>query len=70
MRAGGPLDGVVSITALPESGGRCTVTATWVDETLGRRSEQLEAASFTVARRIAKAAASQLSLGRAPHLAR
>jgi len=70
MRAGGPLDGLVSITVLPDGGGRCTVTATWVDETLGRRSERLDAASLAVARRIAKAAASQLSLGRAPQLAR
>ena len=68
IRAGGPLDGVVTITAI-DGVGRCLVEATW---TLNGEaySESLEAATYDMARPIAQAAANQFAIGKRPKLAR
>ena len=70
IRAGGPLDGVVTITALAgRREGRSVVEASWTHD--GQRySESLEAATFAIARAIAQAAANQFAVGKPPHLAR
>ena len=69
IRAGGPLDGVVTIAAIAESGGRCRVEASWRQN--GEAcSESLEAATYDMARAIAQAAANQFAVGKRPKLAR
>jgi len=37
IRAGGPLDGVVTITAIPEGNGRSLVEASWTQD--GQRAQ-------------------------------
>ena len=70
IRAGGPLDGVVTITAIGgRRGGRSVVEASWMQDGQ-RRLESLEAATYAMARAIAQAAANQFALGKPPHLAR
>lgn len=69
IRAGGPLDGVVTITAISGAGGRSRVVASWTQD--GEvRSQWLDAASYRIARAIANAAANQFALGNRPTLAR
>ena len=69
IRAGGPFDGVVTIAAIAESGGRCRVEASWRQN--GEAcSESLEAATYDMARAIAQAAANQFAVGKRPKLAR
>ena len=70
IRAGGPLDGVVTITAIGgRRGGRSVVEASWTHDGQ-QHSESLEAATYAMARAIAQAAANQFALGKPPHLAR
>jgi hypothetical protein len=70
IRAGGPLDGIVTITATAgRRGGRSVVEASWTQDGQ-RHSESLEAATYAMARAIAQAAANQFALGKTPHLAR
>ena len=69
IRAGGPLDGVVTVTAVPDSGGRCLVEASWTQDDVAF-SQQLEAATHAMARAIAQAAANQFAVGNRPNLAR
>ena len=69
IRAGGPLDGRVTITTLAGSGGRCSVEASWTEDGEAR-SESLEAANYSVARPIAQAAANQFAVGNRPRLTR
>jgi metal-dependent amidase/aminoacylase/carboxypeptidase family protein len=69
IRAGGPLDGVVTITAIAGGNGRNLVRAAWTQDGQAR-SESLEAATSDMARAIANAAANQFAVGRRPHLAR
>jgi hypothetical protein len=69
IRAGGPLDGVVTITAIAGSHGRSLVEASWTQD--GEPfSESLEAATHDMAQAIANAAANQLAVGKPPRLAR
>lgn len=69
IRAGGPLDGVVTITAITGGKGRSLVRAAWTQD--GQtRSESLVAATSDMARAIANAAANQFAVGKRPHLAR
>lgn len=69
IRAGGPLDGVVTITALGGAGGRSRVAASWTQD--GEpRSQWLDAASYRIARAIAHATANQFAVGNRPTLAR
>ena len=69
IRAGGPLDGVVTITAIAGGNGRSVVEASWTQD--GEAcSESLEAATYDIARAIANAAANQFAAGKRPNLAR
>jgi hypothetical protein len=69
IRAGGPLDGVVTITAIAGGKGRSLVRAAWTQD--GQPcAESLEAATYAMARAIANAAANQFAVGRRPRLAR
>ena len=69
IRAGGPFDAVVTMTAVEERHGHTRVAASWTED--GQSwSESLEAASYRIGRAIANAAANQLSLGNQPHLVR
>ena len=69
IRAGGPLDGVVTITAIVGGNGRSVVEAAWTQD--GEAcSESLEAATYDIARAIANAAANQFAVGKRPNLAR
>jgi hypothetical protein len=69
IRAGGPLDGVVTITEVAAGNGRSVVEASWTQD--GEAcSESLEAATYYIARAIANAAANQFAVGRRPNLAR
>ena len=69
IRAGGPLNGVVTITAITGSGGRCLVEASWTQDD-GAFSQQLEAATHAMARALAQAAANQFAVGNRPKLER
>jgi hypothetical protein len=69
IRAGGPLDGVVTITAIAGANGRSVVEAAWTQDGEAY-SESLEAATYDIARAIANAAANQFAVGRRPNLAR
>ena len=69
IRAGGPLDGVVTITALGPAGGRSRVAASWMQD--GEpRSQWLDVASYRIARAIANATANQFAVGNRPTLTR
>ena len=69
IRTGGPLDATVTITAIADGHGRNRVAASWRQD--GQTiTQQLEAATYRIARAIAHAAARQLSIGNDPHLAR
>jgi hypothetical protein len=69
IRAGGPLDGVVTITAIARGNGRSVVAASWTQD--GEAcSESLEAPTYRMARAIANAAANQFAAGKRPNLAR
>jgi hypothetical protein len=70
IRAGGPLDGVVTITAVPGGKGRNLVRASWRAQDGQACAESLEAATYAMARAIANAAANQFAVGKRPHLAR
>ena len=69
IRAGGPLNGVVTITAVAGGHGRNRVAASWIEDG-APRSQALEAATYRIARAIAHAAANQFALGNRPTLAR
>jgi len=69
IRAGGPLDGVVTITAITGGNGRSVVEASWTQD--GEAcTESLEAATYDIARAIANAAANQFAVGKRPNLMR
>src|ERR1700736_5992893 len=69
IRAGGPFDAVVTITAVTTGRGRNRVEASWEQD--GQQcSQSLEAASYSIARAIAHAAARQFALGNQPTLTR
>jgi len=52
IRAGGPLDGVVTITAIPEGHGRSLVVASWT-QGRHRQSESVEVETYEHARELA-----------------
>jgi hypothetical protein len=67
IRAGGPFEGMVTITAI--DGGGSLVEASWTQD--GELcSESLTAATPDMARAIAQAAANQFAVGKRPKLAR
>ena len=70
MKTGGPLDGLVTISALDRDGSAgYRVAASWIDDR-GRRSESLDTSTYAVARALARAAANQLAISRPPRLSR
>ena len=69
IRAGGPLEGVVTITAIGQSRGRSRVDASW-REGAHVCSQSLESSSYRIARVIAHAAARRFALGEPPLLSR
>ena len=69
IRAGGPLEGVVTITAIPAGHGRTRVEAFWT-ENGHARSDSVEAEFYEDAREIAHTAADELAAGIAPDFTR
>lgn len=71
IRAGGPLDGVVTLTAVPEGHGRTVVEAAWTDGRGTSRSTcSVEVESYEAAQALAREAADALAHGRKPDLER
>ena len=69
IRAGGPLDGVVTITAIADGHGRALVEALWAQD--GQpSSDSVEVETHDAAREIAHTIASQLAAGTPPDLTR
>lgn len=69
IRAGGPLEGVVTLTAVDGGHGRTLVEARWA-EGGHARSDSVEVESYDAARTVAHEVAGELAAGRAPDLAR
>jgi hypothetical protein len=69
IRAGGPFDGVVTITAIAQGHGRTLVAATWTQDGHAH-SDSVETETYADARIVAREAADDLAAGRAPSLAR
>ena len=65
LRAGGPFDGAITITAIADGHGRTLVEAKWVQDGHAY-SDSVEANTYEDARLIARAAADDLAAGRAP----
>ena len=69
LRAGGPLDGVITITAIADGHGRTLVEPAWMQDGYAH-SDSVEAETYEDARVIAREAADDLAAGRAPDFAR
>jgi hypothetical protein len=69
IRAGGPLDGVVTITAVAGGHGRTLVAATWTQGGHAH-ADSVETETYDDARIIAREATDDLAAGRAPSLGR
>jgi hypothetical protein len=69
IRAGGPLDGVVTITAIADGHGRTLVEASWAQDAR-RSSDSVEVETYDAAREIAHTIANQLAAGTPPDLTR
>jgi len=69
IRAGGPLEGIVTLTAIPEGHGRTLVEAFWTEDGHAH-SDSLEVQSYEDARIIAREVADELAAGRVPDLTR
>ena len=67
IRAGGPLDGVVTITAISKGHGHTLVEAQWTEHGT-THSESVEVDAYEQARTVAHAAAAELAVGNAPSL--
>ena len=68
IRAGGPLEGVVTITQIPEGHGRTRVIASWIR--YGQTHwHWIEVESFEHARLLARQLANELAAGREPQTA-
>jgi hypothetical protein len=65
LRAGGPFDGVITISAIADGHGRALVEATSV-QAGDAHSDSVEAETYEDARVIAREAANDLAAGRAP----
>jgi hypothetical protein len=69
IRAGGPLDGVVTITAIADGHRRTLVAASWTQD--GHAcSDSVEIETYEDARIIAREAADALAAGRPPSFER
>jgi len=69
IRAGGPLEGVVTLTAIDGGHGRTLVEAFWT-EGGHARSDSVEVDSYDTARTVAHEVVDELAAGRAPDLTR
>jgi hypothetical protein len=67
IRAGGPLDGVVTLTAIAEGHGRTLVEAHWTQDGT-THSDSVKVDSHKHARTIARNAAAVFAVGNAPDL--
>ena len=69
IRAGGPLEGVVTISAIADGHGRTLVEASWAQD--GQpSSDSVEVETYDAARAIAHTIANQLAAGTPPDLSR
>ncbi len=69
IRAGGPLDGLVTLNAISEGHGRTLVVASWFED--GRdRQDSVEVETFEHARALAHSIADRLAAGIPPDLLR
>ena len=68
IRPGGPLEGIVTLTAIAEGHGRTLVEALWTEGGISH-SASVDA-SYEDARALAHEAADALAAGRAPDLGR
>jgi hypothetical protein len=69
IRAGGPLDGVVTITAIADGQGRTLVEASWAQD--GQAcSDSVELETYDAAQEIAHTIANQFAAGTPPDLTR
>jgi hypothetical protein len=66
LNAGGPLSGIVTITALPEQGAQLVVEANWRTIHGEQRTASAEIEGYNAARQLAHEWASQLAAGREP----
>ena len=69
IRPGGPLDGVVTIAAVPDGHGRTLVGASWTLDG-HRQSDSVEVETYEHARELANVIAKELAEGTPPDLAR
>lgn len=69
IRAGGPLQGVVTLTAIAEGHGRSVVEASWIEDGHGH-ADRVEVDSYEQARLLAHSIADQLAAGTPPDLTR
>ncbi len=69
IRAVGPLDGVVTITAIAEGHGRSLVGASWTQDG-HRQSDSVEVETYEHARELADFTARELAEGTPPELMR
>jgi len=69
IRAGGPLEGVVTLTAIEDGHGRMVVGASWTKNGHAQ-SDSVEVESYEHARILASEVADELAAGWAPDLAR
>jgi hypothetical protein len=69
MRAGGPLDGVVTITAIADGHGRTLVEASWTQDG-HQHSDSVEVETYDHARELAGSIAKTLADGTPPDLTR
>jgi hypothetical protein len=69
IRVGGPLQTVVTLTAIAEGHGRSVVEASWIDDGHGH-PDSVEVDSYGQARLLADAIAEQLAAGTPPDLSR
>jgi len=69
IRAGGPLDGVVTLTAIEGGHGRTLVEVRWTQDG-DTQTAAVEVDSYEQARTVAHSAAAELATGHAPDLTR
>jgi hypothetical protein len=69
IRVGGPLQGVVTLTAIAEGHGRSVVEASWIQDGHGH-SDSVEVDSYEQARLLADSIGDQLAAGTPPDLSR
>jgi hypothetical protein len=69
IRTGGPLDGVVTITAIPAGHGRSLVKTSWTQDGQ-KHSDAVEVETYEHARELANFTAKELAEGTPPDLTR